>query len=107
MREILERAQAAELALRIKREQRHAELDVESIEAQFGALETVEDAQRRLERLSVWCSAGLLQSGLATAAVRSVEAWVRAEDSRLTREVVDDLKAQVAELKAKLKPRVA
>jgi hypothetical protein len=43
---------------------------------------------------------------VAGAAVRSIEVWIRASDSKLTREVVEDLKGGVDRLKAELKGRV-
>ena len=43
---------SAEARRRRKREQ----LTLESVEAAFGPLETLEDAQKRLERLGVWAA---------------------------------------------------
>ena len=63
------------------------------------------DAQRRPERLGVWAAAGLLPGSVAGAAVRSVEVWLKAHESKLTREVIDDVKADVDRLKSELKGR--
>ena len=77
-----------------------ARLSLEKVEEAFGPLETIEDAQRRLERLGVWSAAGLLAGSVAGAAVRSVEVWIRAHESQLTRDVVEELKHEVTRLKA-------
>jgi hypothetical protein len=80
-----------------------ARLTLDKVEAAFGPLDTLEDAQRRLERLCVWAAAGLLTGSVAGAAVRSVEVWLKAHESRLTREVVETLRTEVARLKGQLK----
>jgi hypothetical protein len=67
-------------------------LNIDEVEAAFGQLETLEDAQRRLERLGVWATAGMMAGPVANAAVRSIEVWLKAHESKLTREVVEDLK---------------
>jgi len=53
----------------------------------------------------VWAAAGLLPGSVAGAAVRSVEVWLKAHESKLTREVIDDVKADVDRLKSELKGR--
>ena len=80
-------------------------LTLEDVETAFGMLDSLEDAQRRLERLGVWAAAGLLPGSVAGAACRSVEIWIRASESKLTREVVEELKAEVARLKAEIGQR--
>ena len=80
-------------------------LTLAKVEAAFGALETIDDAQRRLERLCVWAAAGLMAGSVAGAAVRSVEVWLKASESKLTREVVEDLKREVSRIKAEVKRR--
>jgi HAMP domain-containing protein len=80
-------------------------LTLDKVEAAFGSLKTVEDAQRRLERLGTWAAAGMMAGSVAGAAVRSVEVWLKAQESKLTREVVEDLKGELDRLKAELKGR--
>ena len=70
-------------------------LSLTDVEAAFGQLNTVEDAQRRLERLGVWASAGLLAGSVGGVAVRSVEVWLKAHDSQLTETVVNELRGRV------------
>ena len=53
----------------------------------------------------MWAAAGLLPGSVAGAAVRSVEVWLKAHESKLTREVIDDVKADVDRLKSELKGR--
>jgi hypothetical protein len=80
-------------------------LTLAKVEAEFGTLVTIEDAMRRLDRLGVWAAAKMLPGSVAGAAVRSVEVWLRANESKLTREVVNDIKGEVIRLKAELKGR--
>ena len=84
-------------------------LSLEQVEQAFGSLVTVEDAQRRLERLGVWASAGLLAGSVGGVAVRSVEVWLRAHESQLTETVVTELRGRLDELEGQLRqsrPRV-
>ncbi len=76
---------------------------MEQVEAAFGQLDTVEDAQRRLERLGVWCAAGLLAGSVGGAAIRSIEVWLRAHESQMTETVVNELRTRLDELEAQLK----
>ena len=78
-------------------------LTLEQVEEAFGQLDTVEDAQRRLERLGVWASAGLLAGSVGGVAVRSVEVWLKAQESLLTETVVNDLRARLDELEGQLR----
>ena len=80
-------------------------LTLDRVEAAFGPLEAIADAQRRLERLGVWAAAGLLTGSVAGAAVRSVEVWLKAHESRLTENVVDELTGQLKRLKDELRGR--
>ena len=75
-------------------------LTVERAEAAFGPLDTVEDAQRRLERLSVWATAGLLSGSVGGVAVRAVEVWLRAHETQLTTTDLDTLRKELDRLKA-------
>ncbi len=99
---------ASELA-KISHERRKARkrevLTLERVEAELGPLETVDDAMRRLDRLGLWISAGMLSGSQGGAAVRSIEVWLRGHETRLTERVVDDLQADVERLKAELTGR--
>ncbi len=77
-------------------------LTLERVEEELGPLETVDDAMRRLDRLGLWISAGMLSGSQGGAAVRSIEVWLRGHETRLTERVVDDLQADVERLKAEL-----
>jgi len=79
-----------------------ARLTLERVEAELGPLETVDDAMRRLDRLGLWISAGMLSGSQGGAAVRSIEVWLRGHESRLTERVVEELQADVERLKAAL-----
>ena len=84
-------------------------LTLEQVEGAFGSLGTVEDAQRRLERLGVWAAAGLLAGSVGGVAVRSVEVWLKAHEGQLTDTVVGELRARFDELEGRLRqsgPRV-
>lgn len=78
-------------------------LSLNDVEAAFGQLDTVEDAMRRLERLGVWASAGLLAGSVGGVAVRSVEVWLKAHESQLTETVVNELRGRLDELEGQLR----
>ena len=80
-------------------------LTLTQVENELGVLTTLEDAQRRLDRIGVWALSGLLAGSVAGASVRSVEVWVRTHESRLTQEVVTDLRQRLDELEAQIKQR--
>ena len=80
-------------------------LSLTQVEAELGALVTLEDAQHRLDKIGLWALAGLLAGSVAGSAVRSVEVWVRTHESRLTQEVVTDLRQRLDELEAQIKQR--
>lgn len=69
----------------------------------LGSLETVRDAQRWLEAIGEGVVTGRLKPQEATARVRAVETWLKAESERLKIEDLEELRAQVAELK-RLRP---
>jgi hypothetical protein len=71
-------------------------------EEELSHLETHEDAKRRLDLIGQAVLTGRLRDGQANAAVRSVEAWLRAEGERLTVSIVEDLRRQVQDLKTQL-----
>ena len=80
-------------------------LTLERVERELGPLETVEDAMRRLDRLGLWITAGMLSGSAGGAAVRSVEVWLRGHESQLTERVVEQLQGDVERLKGELTAR--
>ena len=80
-------------------------LTLDRVEQEFGPLETVDDAKRRLDRIGIWAAAGLVPGTVAGAVVRSVEVWIKAHESELTNRVVDELKGDLARLRRELKGR--
>ena len=80
-------------------------LTLERVEEELGPLKTIDDAMRRLDRLGLWISAGMLSGSQGGAAVRSIEVWLRGHETRLTERVVDDLQADVERLKTELTGR--
>ncbi len=79
-----------------------ARLTLSRVEAELGPLETIQDAMRRLDRLNLWISAGMLSGSQGSAAVRSIEVWLRGHESRLTEKVVEELAGEVHRLKSEL-----
>ena len=77
-------------------------LSPDDVETKLGALDTLEDAMRWLRQIALWAAGGLLHGAVASACNRSVEVWVRAHESRLTREVVGSLRDRLAELEGQL-----
>ncbi len=77
-------------------------LTLDRVETELGQLETPEDAMRRLDRLGLWITAGMLSGSAGSAAVRSVEVWLRGHESKLTERVVEELQADVSRLKGEL-----
>ena len=99
---------AREMALKshvARRAKAAAQLTLANVEAELGPLQTLEDAMRRLDRLGIWAASGMISGSVASAFVRSVEVWVRAHESKLTRELVEGLAAEVRRIKAQFKAR--
>lgn len=69
------------------------------------ALDTLEDARRWLRQIGIWAAGGRFSRAVANARVRSVEVWLKTHESKLTRQVVDDLKGRPAELGGQLRER--
>ncbi len=80
-------------------------LTLDRVLEELGPLETVEDAMRRLDRIGIWITAGLLSGAAGGASVRALEVWLRGHESKLTERVVEDLKGDLARLKRELKGR--
>ena len=75
------------------------------IELLLPPLDSIESAMTRLDMVGKWALAGMVAGGVAGAAVRSVEVWLKAQDSQLTQKVVTELKADLDRVKAELKQR--
>src|SRR5260370_120833 len=58
---------------------------------------------RWLRQIARWAAGGLLPGAVASACNRSAEVWARAHESRLTREVVDQLRGRLEELEGQVK----
>jgi hypothetical protein len=83
-------------------------LTLERVEREFGPLETEADAMRRLDLLGRWSASGLLAGSVASAAVRSVEVWLKGHADQLVRERLKAAEARARELESELgrRPRV-
>ena len=77
-------------------------LSLERVERELPPLDSLEAAMVRLDRVGLWAAAGMLTGSVASAVVRSVEVWIRGHESKLTREVVEELKSEVNRLKTEL-----
>src|SRR5438876_8373271 len=95
----------ASLASQGGRARARSRLTLDRVEAELGALDSLEDAQRWLRRLCLWGAGGLLPGAVLGGCVRAVDQWIRAHESKLTREVVDNLRARVNELEGLTRPR--
>lgn len=84
-------------------EQANGRLTLDQVEQAFGSLGSLEDAERRLERIGVWAVAGMLPGSVAGAAVRSIEVWIKANESKLSREIVEGLRKRLDELEVQVK----
>ena len=82
-------------------------LTLDQVEQELGSLETVDDAMRRLDRICLWALGGLLPGVVANATVRAVEVWLRGHESKLTQQVVDELKSRLEQLEGQLKQQRA
>jgi hypothetical protein len=84
---------------------RPRKLRLPEVEAQLGALDTLEDAGRWLRQIGLWAAAGMLNGATAGACVRAIEVWLKTHESKLTRQVVDELRARLAELEQQTRER--
>lgn len=66
-------------------------------------LDSIENAQRRLEILNRLLTEGYLSGGQGGAAVRAIEVWLKGEAARLDRQRLVELEAQVRTLRAELR----
>ena len=78
-------------------------LTIERVERELPPLNSVDSAMQRLDRLGLWITAGMLTGSAGSAAVRSVEVWLRGHESRLTEQVVEELSGELQRVKAELR----
>ncbi len=78
-------------------------LNLERVEEELPPLTDLESAMLRLDKVGLWAAAGMLTGSVASAVVRSVEVWIRGHESKLAREVVEDLRAEVMRIKTEIK----
>ncbi len=86
-----------------RRRKAQERLTADRVLEELGPLETVDDAMRRLDRLNVWIASGFLTGSAGSAASRCLEIWLRGHESKLTQQVVEELKGRLEELEAQLK----
>ena len=96
---------AREIGARGGKASRPKKMPLERVSKDLGALETLQDATRWLTLIAQWALAGMVPGTTAHASVRAVEAFIKVHESKLTREVVEDLKGEVDRLKRELKGR--
>ena len=89
------------------RAKRQKQLNLARVENELGALDSLDDAQRWVRRLCLWGAGGLLPGAVLGACCRCVEMWMRANEGRITREVVDQLRSRIHELEGQMKARAA
>ena len=77
-------------------------LTLEQVEEALGPLETEADAKRRLERLGVWLTAGMVSGSQGGAAVRATETWLKANHEQFDRDRLRAAEKEVKELKQEL-----
>ncbi len=71
-------------------------------EDELGPLSSHEDAKRWLETIGRAVASGRLGDRAAQAAIKAVSEWVKAEGERLSKTVLDELRAEIDELKAEM-----
>jgi len=79
---------------------RRKRLNLTRVEAELGALTTIEDAQRRLRIICDWSAAGMLPGAVASACVRACEVFIKAEEVRVAREYGEENRRAIAALRA-------
>ncbi len=82
---------------------RKPRLTLSYVEAALPKLDSLEHAQERLHIVSTWLAAGMLSGSVGGAFVRATEVWIRALESRVTAELVGELRQRVEELEEQLK----
>jgi hypothetical protein len=98
-----EKARAAGRAGGIAKARRN--LTLERVEAELGALNGVDDVNRWLHRIGLWGAAGLLPGAVLSGLVRTCEIKLRALEHEQTSEVVNGLRARLAQLEGQIGTR--
>jgi hypothetical protein len=86
---------------------KNAALDLERVERELPAMTDPASVQRRVEVATTWACVGLISPGVASAIVRSAEAWHKLRDLELDRERVRGFEKRIRELEAELKRQTA
>ncbi|MGD2218110.1 MAG: hypothetical protein PVJ64_15240 [Gemmatimonadales bacterium] len=68
-------------------------------------MDSIENIVRRLEIISAWATAGMISGTVAHACVRSCEVGLKAFEARLSREIVERLRARLKELEGQMRER--
>ncbi len=66
-------------------------------------MDGIDNIVRRLEIVSAWATAGMISGTVAHACVRSCEVGLKAFEARLSREIVEKLRARLEQLEAQMK----
>ena len=99
----LDPKRAQELGRKGGRARARRTLTLERVQAELPAMDSPEAIVRRLEILSAWASAGMISGTVAHACVRSCEVGLKAFEARLSREIVEKLRARLTELETQAK----
>ena len=82
-------------------------LDLARVERELPAMTDAAAVQRRVEVATNWAAAGMISPGVASAIVRSAEAWHKLADLQLDRERVRAFERRIKELEGELKRQAA
>lgn len=74
-------------------------------ERELPPMDSIENIVRRLEIISAWATAGMISGTVAHACVRSCEVGLKAFEARLSREIVERLRARLKELEGQMRER--
>ena len=80
-------------------------LKIGDLETELGALDSIDDAMRWLRQIGLWTAADMLSGARGNVCVRCVEVWIRAHETKLTQQVVDELRDEVERLKSDMGQR--
>ncbi len=99
----LDREKAREMGLKGGHAKARRRLTLERVESELGPLSSIEDAERWLQKVGVWAAAGMLAGAVASALVRAVDVWLKAHESKLSRELIEKLRVRLDELESQVK----
>ena len=85
--------------------QARRKLTLDDVTTELGALDSLEDATRWLRQVALWGASGLIHGTVLHGLVRAVEVWVRTHESKLTEQVVNNLRKRLEELEGQLKQK--